>query len=149
MIDTKKIDAVNRNLEFLAPVFRQKVERALAGAALDGHAIAVFEGWRSPARQDDLYAQGRTLPGRVITKARAWESLHNFGLAVDIANLPAARMWNWNGDFKKYSKYFTGEGLKWLSPFEQVHYELPTKFTLAQMREIVNYGGLPALWGSL
>jgi len=33
--------------------------------------------YRSGEEQDALYAQGRTHPGRVVTNARAGESLHN------------------------------------------------------------------------
>lgn len=40
-------------------------------------------GYRSPAVQDGLYAQGRTKQGAVVTKAQGWESAHQFGLAVD------------------------------------------------------------------
>lgn len=40
-------------------------------------------GYRSPEVQDGLYAQGRTKKGDVVTKARGWESAHQFGLAVD------------------------------------------------------------------
>lgn len=57
-----------------------------------------FEGNRSPARQYDLFARGK------VTKARPWESAHQYGLAVDFA----ARVvqddgtmgdWSWNADF--------------------------------------------------
>ena len=33
--------------------------------------------YRSAAEQDILYAQGRTAPGHVVTRARGCESLHN------------------------------------------------------------------------
>lgn len=39
---------------------------------------------RTMAQQNDLYAQGRTRPGRVVTWAKGGESWHNYGLAVDI-----------------------------------------------------------------
>jgi len=38
---------------------------------------------RTFAEQDDLYAQGRTVPGHVVTNARAGQSAHNYGLAFD------------------------------------------------------------------
>lgn len=37
--------------------------------------------------QNELYAQGRTKPGKVVTKARGGQSYHNYGLAVDIVML--------------------------------------------------------------
>ena len=39
---------------------------------------------RSFEEQDQLYAQGRTVPGAIITKAKGGESPHNYGLAFDI-----------------------------------------------------------------
>jgi peptidoglycan L-alanyl-D-glutamate endopeptidase CwlK len=42
-------------------------------------------GLRTYAEQETLYAQGRTAPGRIITRARGGQSLHNFGVAVDFA----------------------------------------------------------------
>lgn len=44
--------------------------------------------YRSGHEQDELYAQGRTKPGRVVTNAQAGESLHNFETG---AGKPAAR----------------------------------------------------------
>jgi len=37
----------------------------------------VTEGYRSPAAQDALYEQGRTMPGEVVTYKRGGESKHN------------------------------------------------------------------------
>ncbi|MGH9426226.1 MAG: M15 family metallopeptidase [Terriglobia bacterium] len=49
----------------------------------------VTAGLRSVEEQERLYAIGRTSePGKpILTKARGGESLHNFGLAVDLAPL--------------------------------------------------------------
>lgn len=44
----------------------------------------VFESYRSPLRQELLYAQGRGEPGNIVTNARAWQSAHNYGLAIDV-----------------------------------------------------------------
>jgi peptidoglycan L-alanyl-D-glutamate endopeptidase CwlK len=43
--------------------------------------------WRSHEEQDKLYAQGRTTPGRIVTRARAGHSKHN---TVDERGAPAA-----------------------------------------------------------
>jgi RHS repeat-associated protein len=42
-------------------------------------------GFRTYGEQNDLYAKGRTAPGKVVTHARGGQSNHNFGLAMDIA----------------------------------------------------------------
>ncbi|MGZ3184084.1 MAG: M15 family metallopeptidase [Telluria sp.] len=45
-----------------------------------GYDMALLEGYRSPARQDQLAAQGSS-----VTNARAWQSYHQYGLAADCA----------------------------------------------------------------
>lgn len=42
---------------------------------------------RTFAEQDALYAQGRTKPGAIVTKAKGGQSYHNYGLAIDIVLL--------------------------------------------------------------
>lgn len=37
--------------------------------------------WRSNSEQEELYAQGRTKPGRILTNAKPGQSKHNFTLA--------------------------------------------------------------------
>lgn len=49
--------------------------------------IIVTQGLRTIEQQNALYAQGRTIPGNVVTYARGGESYHNYGLAFDIAVL--------------------------------------------------------------
>lgn len=56
--------------------------------ALTGRAICRFSHTvRTFAEQNDLYAIGRTKPGRIVTNAKGGQSLHNYGLAVDIVLL--------------------------------------------------------------
>lgn len=49
--------------------------------------VRVVQGLRTIEEQNELYAQGRTKPGKIITKARGGKSFHNWGLAIDFAIL--------------------------------------------------------------
>jgi peptidoglycan L-alanyl-D-glutamate endopeptidase CwlK len=49
-----------------------------------GVKVEVISGLRSWSAQAALYAQGRTKPGRIVTKARPGSSWHNYGLAIDL-----------------------------------------------------------------
>lgn len=60
----------------------------------DGFAVRVIEKDRSAERQATLYNQGRTTDGAIVTHARAYESAHNYGLAVDVTPLPTTDL-NW------------------------------------------------------
>lgn len=76
------------NLAGLHPKFKAKAEAFLAAAqpvlAKHGVTAEVISGLRSWKTQAALFAQGRTKPGRIVTKARPGSSWHNYGLAIDI-----------------------------------------------------------------
>lgn len=49
-----------------------------------GLQLRVAQGLRTLQEQDNLFAQGRTRPGQIVTNARGGQSYHNFGLAIDV-----------------------------------------------------------------
>jgi len=49
-----------------------------------GISLRVAQGLRTIQEQDNLYSQGRTRAGPVVTNARGGQSYHNFGLAIDV-----------------------------------------------------------------
>lgn len=60
------------------------------------YCFAAFEGYRSPERQHYLFTVAKT------TKARPWQSAHQYGLAVDFACLKVGEgdgpLWSWSAD---------------------------------------------------
>jgi peptidoglycan L-alanyl-D-glutamate endopeptidase CwlK len=64
----------------LQPIARELVRRCVKA----GWWVKVICGRRTYAEQEELYAKGRTEPGKIVTNARAGYSMHNFGLAFDI-----------------------------------------------------------------
>lgn len=60
-----------------------EIATALTGKAMCRFAYTL----RTYAEQDALYAQGRTIPGKIVTNAKGGQSYHNFGLAFDIVLL--------------------------------------------------------------
>lgn len=62
--------------------------------------VQLVEGVRTKARQAELYAQGRTAPGRVVTWTMDSKHIPNaatgFGMAVDIVPLQSDGTINWN-----------------------------------------------------
>ena len=82
-------------LEHLHPVFRDKVQALTQMFANEQLPFRLFEGFRSPHRQRDLYAQGRTLPGPIVTKAPPWSSYHQYGIAGDFV-LFIDGNWSWD-----------------------------------------------------
>ena len=76
------------------------VERAIQVSEVD---FTVIEGLRTKQRQAELYAQGRTKPGKIVTWTM--KSKHIDGLAVDLAPCNADGSIDWNdwGKFKAVS----------------------------------------------
>lgn len=76
--------------QLLHPAVRQEVvdliDKAEAGFP-PGIAVRIVQGLRTIEEQNELYAQGRTKPGNIVTNARGGSSYHNFGLAIDFAIL--------------------------------------------------------------
>ena len=70
--------------------------------ALTGRAMCRF-GFtlRTFAEQNELYAQGRTKPGHIVTKAKGGLSMHNYGLAIDIVLIVDGKtaVWDVKSDF--------------------------------------------------
>lgn len=59
----------------------------------------LFEGYRSVARQEALYQQGRTTPGAIVTNSKT-PNRHGFGLAADIVWYDTKGRPHWDGDAK-------------------------------------------------
>lgn len=85
----------NSDLELLHPTCRGKVEALRGSLAAEDLAFQPFEAYRSPQRQAMLFAQGRTQPGPIVTKARPWSSFHQYGLACDFVLFLDGR-WSWD-----------------------------------------------------
>lgn len=77
-------------IKLLAPEVRAEAEQIYDEIfeALKGRAICRFSHTlRTNAEQEALYAIGRTKPGKKVTNARAGQSWHNYGRAIDIVLL--------------------------------------------------------------
>ncbi len=89
------LETPNRDLDFLHPNVRSRVAKVIVDLGAAGLPLRVFEAWRPPERQRYLYEQGRTRPGNKVTFAKAWESYHQYGLAVDIVGFVGGN-WTWD-----------------------------------------------------
>lgn len=76
-----------------------------------GHPIMVTGEYRTFEEQDDLYAQGRTKPGAIITNAKGGESFHNWQCAFDIAFVKDGDIYV--GPWDMVGKVAEAIGLEW------------------------------------
>lgn len=89
----------------LYPPFLKKMEAGLERCRKAGFDMHPFETYRSVARQFNLYSQGRTTPGPIVTYSKPGDSWHHYGVAMDIA-LKKDGKWSWDFDPKKISEFF-------------------------------------------
>lgn len=104
-----------QRIQLMHPRLRKETEniyreicKALTGSAICRFAFTL----RTIAEQNELFAQGRTKPGKIVTNARGGLSYHNYGLAVDIVLIndanrdgrPETAVWDVKADFDRDGK---------------------------------------------
>lgn len=92
--------------------------------------IRVVQGLRTIDEQNALYAQGRTKPGKIVTKATGGKSYHNYGIAFDFALMYdkdtngtyETLSWDENDPhWKEVVKAFEAKGWFWGGNFSTIH----------------------------
>jgi peptidoglycan L-alanyl-D-glutamate endopeptidase CwlK len=94
----------------LVPSFRARVQAWLDACHAAGLQPYIYEGLRTSKRQTELYAIGRTVNrGKAkLTNAKAGQSMHQYGLAIDFVSLVPAKakdLWNADWSDKAYAPY--------------------------------------------
>src|SRR5262245_1518876 len=117
-----------KNIATLLPAV-QPIARALVQkAALTGIRIKVISALRTYEEQDDLYAQGRTKPGDIVTNAKGGYSNHNFGIAFDIGVFEGNKYLPESPKYKAVGALGIDLGLEWggnwKSIVDQPHFQL-------------------------
>lgn len=123
-----------------------------------GMQIRVTSGLRTFEEQLALYNRGRTTPGRIVTNAKPGESMHSYGVAVDICfagkdpyldqNPNSVFLWNEFARFGRSAGFFPGLDFKTLvdKPHLEMRYgglDADSLFILYER------GGLRAVWAKL
>jgi D-alanyl-D-alanine dipeptidase len=122
----------------LEPVTARLAREHLRRLAAEGLTFKVTSGYRSFAEQDKLYAQGRTSAGSIVTKARAGQSWHNYGVAYDLTQFRGGKP-VWDGAAYDVAGQIGMElGLEWGGAWrkfrDRPHFQRNVGLTLAQAR---------------
>lgn len=140
---------VHRSHNLLFNPFLIEMLRGIERAKKAGWSVALFETYRSPARQNILFSQGRESPGQIVTYTRGWHSWHQYGVAADIALLREDR-WSWDFDPERLSKFFVGEWIHWGGPSDGPHYQWAKLPKLHEAQKIARDGnGILEFWSTL
>lgn len=137
---------MSRKLSDLHPKVRALAEKLLQVAEANGHRVIVTSTLRTFDEQASLYAQGRTMPGKIVTNAKPGDSFHNWGLAFDVAIIRDGRA-TWDAkvdvdddripDYEEVGKLGESIGLEWGGRFHLVdmpHFQFTGGLTLRDLR---------------
>lgn len=149
------------------PYFRALLRRMKARAAVAGLEVRFTSGHRTAQEQDALYNKGRTPESKargekIVTDAKAWQSNHNYGLAVDVTVFQGTRPL-WDSPLYRELGALAGPlGLLWGGDWKKPdlpHYELPLDPVVtegkrvgkrpAELRQLVLASGWPGIDGRI
>ncbi|MBN9285412.1 MULTISPECIES: M15 family metallopeptidase [Flavobacterium] len=118
--------ATQQRIEKLHPFVREEMTKIIqeCDKQLTGRAkIRITQGLRTVKEQNDLYAIGRTVPGKKVTNAKGGQSIHNYGFAVDICLIIDGKTASWDtvkdwdndtiSDWYECVRIFAKHGWEW------------------------------------
>lgn len=134
MIDSRKIEDLRPEVQSLATQLVEICRR-------NGIRLIITSTLRDYEKQNDLYAQGRVRPGRIVTNARGGYSQHNFGVAFDVCPIVNGKCeWNDKKLWNKIGELGESIGLEQAgrqtgSLRETAHFQYTQGKNLAQLRK--------------
>lgn len=129
-LSLKRLETLHPDLVEIAKKTFEKAEKVLTGRAKPRITYAL----RTFKEQNDLYNLGRTVvnpdgktakkpKGNIVTNAKAGQSIHNYGLAVDFALIIDGKTASWDNlkdwdgdmvsDWTEVVRIFKGDGWEW------------------------------------
>jgi len=148
-------------LQLVWPLLSDKIHTLSDMLSQESIDVRVVQGMRSWSEQDDLYAQGRTSPGPVVTKCKGGDSYHNFGMAVDCVPSQFAPDQSYNPDWnashpswKRMEAIALSLGLTVGADFrtfpDNPHFQLTGRFPVGapdgEVQQLFKDGGMQAIW---
>lgn len=136
----------DRNLNHLYPTFRKKVQAIQIGLNVyalkhqPGVTWKMVEGFRTPEYQNELYQQGRTKEGPIVTHRDGYKkrSVHQSSLAADFLPFKDGKITTISRDHWDYYGHLVRQlGLIWGGDWKKFldlpHCEEPFNVTLYKM----------------
>lgn len=135
-------------LEGLDPAARSRFAALLDRLDAAGEDVLVTDGARTMTRQNDLWAQGRTRPGNIVTDARGDESFHVWGVAVDLVPVTRAGALRYDDEaaYGRVAAVASWLGIEWgfkLWGVDRPHFQYTQGLSIAAFRAGRRLAGEP------
>jgi len=116
------------------PLVERQLERLILTSKLVyNYDLRATSFYRTNASQDQLYAQGRTTVGRIITNAKGGQSLHNYGVAFDLVDRKKGYDIEWKKIWHMWNYITEGQGTwggSWTNFMDKPHFENTLGYSL-------------------
>lgn len=121
---------MSARIEDLEPKTQALCRQFLTATLAAGYPLRVTHTLRTMDEQAKLYAQGRTMPGPIVTNAKPGQSPHNFGMGFDFCFEGPTPYPDWRSPlWAQVGAIGTKLGLSWGGNWTKLkdrdHFELP------------------------
>lgn len=154
-------DVSEARLKDVMPALANRIRQMAQILEGEGTVIRVVQGLRSWKQQDDLYAQGRTAPGKIVTNCPGGHSYHCFGMAVDcvpsLNGVDQSFEPDWNAEHPTWKRMIAlgiglglDSGSTWRTFKDYPHFQLTGVFPEGapddEVRSIFKQAGMEGVW---
>lgn len=131
-ISVVRIEKLHPKVRAVFKAFIEEAETAL------NVTLRIVQGLRTIKEQNDLYAKGRTAPGKKVTNAKGGSSYHNYGLAIDLVEIKEGEA-NWNFKYELLKPFADKYGLTWGGGFKKIldrpHFEYSSGLPISDLKK--------------
>ena len=129
----------SRDLKDLHPTVAQLCKDFIAACKAHGIDVLITSTYRDAESQNALYAQGRSSPGKVVTNAKAGQSMHNYKCAFDFVPIVNGKaVWCDATLFERCGTIAESVGLEWAGRWkrfkEMAHCQFTNGLTLRDLQ---------------
>ena len=120
----------SRNIADLLPPVQERCRNFLYACRKEGIELLVTCTYRDIESQKALYAQGRTKPGKIVTRANGGQSFHQYRVAFDTVPLVNGKpVWEDEHLWHRVGALSQSFGLEWAGTWKRFSEEPHFQFT--------------------
>jgi peptidoglycan L-alanyl-D-glutamate endopeptidase CwlK len=134
MINSRQITDLHKKVAALAIQHIDLCKQA-------GIDLLITSTYRDAEAQNALFAQGRTTPGKIVTRARAGQSVHNYRLAYDVVPIRNGKpVWSSSDPvWQEVGRIGESLGLEWAGRWKSFkefpHFQYLGDLTIADLQQ--------------